>query len=713
METRTNFLIFLAFLIVVGYLGLGTYVLLSRHREKIAWTFAGICFNMGGIYLLFLFLYVPDVEVLAQVEVALRLRWVLSAFGPALYLNLSKFYFSDTWSKFADRLVPLGYITGGILAVIISFTDYFVAGVKVRPTQLAIADQGPLFPLFWLYFFVVFVISFAGLVVSLSQTRSRLIRQQIAYLLVPMLVIIILTFAFGNDTWAMDPGIIPNEVGQALLLLTLWLFARGVLVYGTAVGRPLNTRRFLLVVFLCLVIGFALSALLTLDLYLTRYIAFPLPVLTTLVVIIFLVLLRAAEKPLFQLIDRLTENDTSELLPSETEISEQITSLLDESQWSERFLKLVCQSFNARGGMMLTRETKTEAKVMASWLLPHINPGMTVELPPLPVQEPQLITSIFPYLPPDSLWQEMELLVPFAIQGNAGKLVLTGKQDGNPYTHQEISACAMLPELYHRLEKSRVVGIHYAPADGETPVAANQKWELLPSVSGMMALTAAREAAVAIFALRSLEVLRYGERATPADWGSEKAKGLLAYLLWKGDEGATREELSEALWPEKTGEEASNVFHVTLHRLRSVLEPTRKRGSHYVLFEHNRYRLNVDDKVWIDTNELIKANQEGDLTALSQAVELYHGGYLEDVAWALPPEAEIARRRYERLYENALRILIQKLTPREREIYLYRLLQLVPADQEAHELLLADYLATDRLDLARSHMDKLRKLSVK
>lgn len=157
-------------------------------------------------------------------------------------------------------------------------------------------------------------------------------------------------------------------------------------------------------------------------------------------------------------------------------------------------------------------------------------------------------------------------------------------------------------------------------------------------------------------------------------------------------------------------DEAANVFHVTLHRLRRVLEPERKRGSHYIKFEHNRYRLHLDDTVWLDLHELERAIQQDDRHALSRAIDLYHTGYLEDVAWALPAQAEIERLRYERYYEKMLRMLIAKLAPQEREIYLYHLLQLTPADQEAHEQLLADYLSADRVDLARRHLEKLHNL---
>ncbi len=363
---------------------------------------------------------------------------------------------------------------------------------------------------------------------------------------------------------------------------------------------------------------------------------------------------------------------------------------------------------------MLRQENNGEDAVVAVWHLPNLEIGTKVEMLELAVQEPQLITGIWPFVPPDSIWREMVLVVPMNIEGMPAKLILAGKRNGRPYSYQDINACLKLPNLFNRIERNAWVDSGTPVSEQalpEQPAIRYQEPTLTQSEGGETAVSAEKKAALAIYALRSLEVYRYGKRVSPAEWGSEKALGLLAYLLWKRAEGATREELSEAIWPEKTVEEANNVFNVTLHRLRNVLEPNRKRGSRYILLELNRYRLVMDETVWFDAQELEEANEQQDVSMLSRAVDLYHAGYLEDVAWALPPEAEIERRRYERLYEKALRILIQKLTPREREIYLYRLLQLVPTDQEAHELLLADYLTTDRIDLAKSHMAKLRKLS--
>lgn len=714
MVSRTEILLILAFFIVVGYLSLGAYVLVLRFREPIARVFAAICFSLGGIYLLNFFLFVPSPEFLPQAEFALRLRWAISAVGPALYLHLSAYYFPVSWRKVRERFVFSGYLFALALALLALLGNQFIAGVQVRSTQLAAAVQGPLFAWYWVYFLATFAPSLAGLSVTLWRTRSPLVRRQVLYLLLPQVLIIVLVFVYGNDTHAKQSNLIGDEVGQVLLLIGLGLFARGVLVYGSVVGRPLSARRFLTIVTLFLLIVLLISALLALDMRLNRYASLPIPVFTALLVLLYFVVFHLADEPIKQLIERLAPASSAAITLSGVEPGEQTPTPQDEVERAERFLQVVCQNFAARGGLMVIRQDSRRVAVVASWQMPHVPVGTVADLPPLPIRAPQFITAIFPYVSPDSIWRDMVLVVPLTISGVPGKLFLGEKQNGQLYSHQELEAAAKLPDLYARIEKSAARQTGRVPKGGtpEGPGAFGADLAMNLPEKRETAVSPAMKAPLAIYTLRALTVYRYGQRVTAVEWGSEKAFGMLAYLLWKGQEGATREELSQALWPDKSVAEAANVFHVTLHRLRNVLEPARARGSRYISLEHNRYYLSLDNSVWLDTQEVEKAVAQRDVQALRRAVELFHAGYLEDVAWALPVEAEIERRRYEQLYEQALRILIANLPPREREIYLYRLLQLAPTDQEAHELLLADYLITDRIDLAKSHMEKLRTLSL-
>jgi hypothetical protein len=132
------------------------------------------------------------------------------------------------------------------------------------------------------------------------------------------------------------------------------------------------------------------------------------------------------------------------------------------------------------------------------------------------------------------------------------------------------------------------------------------------------------DALLEIRILGPLSVAREGKPIPEATWGTERAKALLAYLLWKGPTGATREELSMSLWPARPAEQAANVFHVTLHSLRQALEPgpRRARDSWHILHERRRYRFNFDAPHWLDVTAFQTLAADGDVAALREAVTL-------------------------------------------------------------------------------------------
>ncbi len=282
---RPQILLLLAFILVAGFFSLGIFVFVHRFREPIARVFSGICFSLGGIYLLNFFLYVPEPEFLARAELPIRLRWMVNSISPALYLHLSAFYFPVKWRQFINRVLPLSYLYGALFALLFLFTDFLVADVVIRPTQMAMAVQGPGYDLYWAFVLFIFSITIPGLVVSLLQTRSNLVRRQILYLLLPQILLVSLIFVFGNDNRMLDESIVPNEFGQTLLLVALVLFARGVLVYGSVSGRPTSLRRFFVLVLFYLTFGFVIFGLLILDIHLTSFAAFPLPLLTILFIV--------------------------------------------------------------------------------------------------------------------------------------------------------------------------------------------------------------------------------------------------------------------------------------------------------------------------------------------------------------------------------------------------------------------------------------------
>lgn len=76
--------------------------------------------------------------------------------------------------------------------------------------------------------------------------------------------------------------------------------------------------------------------------------------------------------------------------------------------------------------------------------------------------------------------------------------------------------------------------------------------------------------AVEVRALGGFEIWRDGERLDGDVWGASKPRELLLFLLSR-PQGAGREQVGLALWPDVSPAQLRNSFHVTLHRLRRAL----------------------------------------------------------------------------------------------------------------------------------------------
>jgi predicted ATPase/DNA-binding SARP family transcriptional activator len=170
-------------------------------------------------------------------------------------------------------------------------------------------------------------------------------------------------------------------------------------------------------------------------------------------------------------------------------------------------------------------------------------------------------------------------------------------------------------------------------------------------------------------ALGALEVERDGK---PVDIGSPR--DLLLFLLLHPN-GATKEQIGVALWPDADPAKLRNNFHVTVHRLRKVLgdaEWVVARGDAYVL------KPGIDfDAVTFEreTNAAIRAR---DAARLQRAVELYRGDFFANASsgeWHLD-----VRDRLRDLYAKALATLGRLADSIDAW---QRLVALDPLDEEA------------------------------
>jgi DNA-binding SARP family transcriptional activator len=170
-------------------------------------------------------------------------------------------------------------------------------------------------------------------------------------------------------------------------------------------------------------------------------------------------------------------------------------------------------------------------------------------------------------------------------------------------------------------------------------------------------------------ALGSLDVERDGK---PVDIGSPRE--LLLFLLLHPN-GATKEQIGAALWPDADPARLRNNFHVTVHRLRKVLgdaEWVIARGDAYVL------KPGIDFDAVTFEREINAAIRARDAARLQRAIELYRGDFFENASageWHLE-----VRDRLRDLYAKALATL-GRLT--DSTDAWQRLVALDPLDEEA------------------------------
>ncbi len=131
--------------------------------------------------------------------------------------------------------------------------------------------------------------------------------------------------------------------------------------------------------------------------------------------------------------------------------------------------------------------------------------------------------------------------------------------------------------------------------------------------------------------LGAFEAYVRGRRVARTDWGSSRARELLAFLACHPD-GCTKGQIGLALWPDASPGQLRNTFHVTLHRLRNALAL-----SEAILVDGDRYRLNPSLSCELDADlferearAAIRAARGGTdaAAALAAAAARYRGDFL-------------------------------------------------------------------------------------
>jgi DNA-binding SARP family transcriptional activator len=190
---------------------------------------------------------------------------------------------------------------------------------------------------------------------------------------------------------------------------------------------------------------------------------------------------------------------------------------------------------------------------------------------------------------------------------------------------------------------------------------------------------------------------------TRAQWGSRRARVLLAYLLAKDldGRGLTREQICDAVWPDTDAFDPSNAFHISLSRLRAAFRQGQSDSSNSpISFHDGLYHLAND--VWCDAREFELATTRADtlsragrkdeaLAARKAAFELYEGEFLADTdeIWA-EPRRERYRIRFLETGNALVKAAIQERSHEEAERIAERIREIDP--QGAKELRLLSLL---------------------
>jgi len=156
-------------------------------------------------------------------------------------------------------------------------------------------------------------------------------------------------------------------------------------------------------------------------------------------------------------------------------------------------------------------------------------------------------------------------------------------------------------------------------------------------------------AALHVNDLGPLQITLGGKPLVAEGRASNRARELLVFLLAQRN-GATKEEVGVAFWPDATTEQVKNSFHVTLHRLRKLLG-----GSDTIVADGARYVVAIP-------HTLASRRFESDVTAalrsntpekLDAALALYCGDFLqgEDAGeWCLPIRAHLRQLHLRALF---------------------------------------------------------------
>ena len=154
---------------------------------------------------------------------------------------------------------------------------------------------------------------------------------------------------------------------------------------------------------------------------------------------------------------------------------------------------------------------------------------------------------------------------------------------------------------------------------------------------------------LSIRSLGQYQVWRGAELTNPRDWQREKARQLMQFFIHNRGKWFTREQLSDALWPDLDEDSSVQNLKVALNALNRALEPHREPGQNpfFILRRENAYGLNPAACIHLDADDFLTLSSSDAPENLREALNVYQGDYLSDTFDSWPTETrEHFRERY-------------------------------------------------------------------
>jgi DNA-binding SARP family transcriptional activator/predicted negative regulator of RcsB-dependent stress response len=146
------------------------------------------------------------------------------------------------------------------------------------------------------------------------------------------------------------------------------------------------------------------------------------------------------------------------------------------------------------------------------------------------------------------------------------------------------------------------------------------------------------------------------ETVTESAWQHQRVRALLGCLVSNSGRKLTREQITEAIWPDLDFETASSRLDRAVYSLRQLFEPSRNRPatSPFLLTEREVLVLAGQSDIWIDADAfeqlLTKASESDDPgeqeRLLDEAATLYGGDFLPEerrIEWTLARRESLHR----------------------------------------------------------------------